>query len=241
MPSVEQHYADVLSEVYSWMFGGFEAGVAKNVEFFEQHHITPRGSATAIDLGAGCGFQSIPLARRGFSVTAVDLDRKLLDELIAHIGANAVSTVQDDLLNFDRYTEGRVELVVCMTDTVAHLRSKDEVQTLFKKVLAALEDRGRLILTFRDLSHELVELDRFLPVRSDDNTIFTCFLEYEPETVKVHDLVYRREGRQWRLYKSFYRKLRLSHEWVSDKLSAAGFHEMETSVDHGFVTVIASK
>ena len=35
----------------------------------------------AVDLGAGCGFQAIPLARLGFAVTAIDLDRKLLAEL----------------------------------------------------------------------------------------------------------------------------------------------------------------
>ena len=43
--------------------------------------ITPARSGRAVDLGAGCGFQSIPLARLGFAVTAIDIDRKLLDEL----------------------------------------------------------------------------------------------------------------------------------------------------------------
>lgn len=241
MPSVEQHYEQVLSEFYSWMFGDFDIGIEKNVAFFDRHDIRPRGSRVAIDLGAGCGFQSIPLAQRGFSVTAVDLNRKLLEELIAHLGAEAVNTVQDDLLNFDRYVEGKVELVVCMTDTILHLGSEEDVRSLFEKVLAALEDNGRFILTVRDLSDELTELDRFLLVRSDDNMIFTCFLEYEPGTVKVHDIVHRKEEGQWRLYKSFYRKLRLSYEWITDELSAAGFDEIEISLDHGLITTIASR
>ena len=34
MPSVKQHYEEVLSDVYSWMFGGFENGLKSNVDFF---------------------------------------------------------------------------------------------------------------------------------------------------------------------------------------------------------------
>ncbi len=40
--------------------------------------------------------------------------------------------------------------------------------------------------------YELTELDRFIPVKSDGSKIFTCFLEYEKETVKVHDIIYER-------------------------------------------------
>jgi hypothetical protein len=107
--------------------------------------------------------------------------------------------------------------------------------------MASLEENGRFIITFRDLSFELSELDRFIPVKSDDDTVFTCFLEYEPETVKVHDLVYRKKYGNWCLFKSYYRKLRLSKEWVDEQLSNVGFTRIESTVDKGFVTVIAVK
>ncbi|HLF09876.1 MAG TPA: methyltransferase domain-containing protein, partial [Gammaproteobacteria bacterium] len=178
MASVEQHYDQVLSEVYSWMAGGFDDAIARNAEFFAKHGIEPLGSGIAVDLGAGCGFQTIPLARLGFAVTAIDSAGKLLDELNEHAAALQIETVRDDLLNFDNYVHGDVELAVCMLDTIVHLESKQKVVTLFEKVLAALQDQGRFIVTFRDLSRELGELDRFIPVRNDDNTVFTCFLEY---------------------------------------------------------------
>lgn len=57
----------------------------------------------------------------------------------------------------------------------------------------ALEAGGRFVLTFRDLTFELKELDRFIPLRSGADAIFSCFLEYEAEHVKVHDLVYTRK------------------------------------------------
>ena len=193
-----------------------------------------------MDLGAGCGFQSIPLARLGFAVTAIDLDRKLLDELTEHAEELEIDTIQGDLTTFDEYVTEKIELAVCMVDTLLHLPSKGAVSALVAKVHTSLQDGGKLIVTFRDLSKELAELDRFIPVRSDDDTIFTCFLEYEPETVKVHDLVYRRENSGWVLRKSFYRKLRIAEQWLIDRLRDTGF-AVDASAASGVVTIIATK
>lgn len=241
MASVKDHYDQVLSDVYSWMFGGFSNGIEKNIEFFENHKISPSRSGVAIDLGAGCGFQSIPLAQSGFSVTAIDLDGKLLRELKDNSGPLEINIIQDDLINFGQYTKNKAELIVCMTDTLIHLESKERVISLFKKIEESLEDNGKLILTFRDLTSDMTGLDRFIPVRSDVNTIFTCFLEYEPETVKVHDIVYQRNQGEWKLNKSFYKKLRLSKDWVDKQLSNIGFYPIESKIENGLVTIIASK
>jgi SAM-dependent methyltransferase len=239
--NVEQHYDQVLSDVYSWMYGGYDAALERYGEFFSSRGITPARSGRAIDLGAGCGFQSIPLARLGFSVTAIDIDRKLLDELRGHAGDLDLAIVRADLLDFEGHVSGPVELAVCMVDTVVHLDSKAVVSELFKKVHRALEPGGRFVITYRDLSREALDLDRFIPVRADDSTILTCFLEYEPETVKVHDLVYRRVGGEWTFRKSFYRKLRLAQAWVEEELREAGFALAEKGVDRGFVTLIATR
>jgi len=222
MSTVKEHYENVLSEVYVWMFGGFDNALKKNADFFKIHKISPARSGLAIDLGAGCGFQSIPLAEAGFNVTAIDLDNKLLNVLENRSAKLPIKIVQGDLVDFDKHTKGNAELIVCMMDTLCHLESKDKVKPLFKKVIVSLEERGRLIVTFRDLSFELPELDRFIPVKSDDDTVFTCFLEYEPETVKVHDLVHRKKDGNWSLNKSYYRKLRLSKEWVEEQLTTIG-------------------
>ena len=241
MATVKEHYEDVLSDVYSWMFGGFESGLQRNTQFLEKHAISPKGSGVAIDLGAGCGFQSIPLAKAGYRVTAIDTDKKLLDQLQRHAEGLSIKPVQDDLLNFNSLISADVELIVCMTDTLVHLASKQHVKSLFDKALSSLENGGKFIVTLRDLTFELEGLDRFLPVRSDKNIIFTCFLEYEKETVKVHDILYKKQGSEWQLKKSFYRKLRLNKEWVVNQLSMSGFSAIYSEIENGFITVIATK
>jgi len=243
MSGVAMHYQTLLAEVYAWMFGGFEAGLRQNRALLDRLGLCrPKGSGHAVDLGAGCGFQTIPLAERGYKVIAIDSCERLLNELRAHAGTGPrICTAPGDLMEFECHLSGPVELVTCMTDTLLQLDSAEQVTMLFGRVLQALEEHGVLVLTFRDLTTELEGLDRFIPVRSDEGRLMQCFLEYEPGTVKVHDLLYRKEGGKWTLSKGFYRKLRLSREWVADQLLEAGFGRVESQVDHGWVTVIAEK
>jgi SAM-dependent methyltransferase len=241
MATVEEHYDRLLSDVYSWMYGGWDAALARYTEFFAARGMTPQKSRRAVDLGAGCGFQAIPLARLKFQVTAIDLDRKLLAELRKHAGDEKIETVCANLVDFRRHVQEPVELVVCMVDTLLHLDSQDTVERLFKDVFAALEPGGTFIATFRDFSVAAEDLDRFISVRNDERIIFTCFLEFEPTTVKVHDLVYRRVDGRWNFAKSFYRKLRLSTAWAVSTLRAVGFARVETELDHGLVVVTATK
>lgn len=241
MASVKEHYDILLSEVYTWLFGGFVEAKNRNAEFFESKNIIPRRSGVAIDHGAGSGFQNIPLAEIGFSVTAIDLNEVLLRELSSKAQGLKVNTVQDDIINFQDHSGSNVELIICMTDTITHLESKEKVISLFKKSFQSLEKDGKLILTFRDLTYELKDLDRFIPVKSDEDTIFTCFLEYEPETVKVHDIVYRRFKGKWELRKSFYRKIKLSKHRVEEQLTNMGFSLEEASIENGLITLIARR
>ena len=224
MVSVREHYENHLARYYAWICGGIETNLAQNRGFFEAHNIQPIGTGDAIDLGAGCGFQSIPLAECGFRVVAVDLSTRLLAQLKENAPQLPIETICDDLLNFSNYARGPIELVVCMGDTLTHLKVLQDVEALLVQTYAALVPEGRLILTFRNLSEALVGLDRFIPVRSNDKTIFTCFLEYEKSSVKVHDIVYEKKKDQWAMVKSVYRKLIISPEWIQNQLQHIGFN-----------------
>ena len=241
MATVRRHYEDVLAGFYSWLYGGHAAAIATNMEFFKRHGISPAGSALAVDLGAGSGFQSIPLALSGFKVTAIDYCHQLLRELSANDTTSSVITIRDDLTDFTRHVTGPVEIITCMTDTLLHLDSAAQVRDLANRVFNALEENGRFIVTFRDLTRELTGVDRILPVRSDANTIFTCFLEYQAELVNVHDVIYHNNGNGWQLFKSSYPKLRLSGEWVERCLSGAGLSIMKSDNSNGLITIIAQK
>jgi SAM-dependent methyltransferase len=248
MSTVSEHYERLLSKHYTWMFGtSFKERVDEQKSFLSRalEPLTNKPEAAlAVDLGCGPGFQTIALAQLGFSpVIAIDTSAELLDEVRSHANNLPVQTEKADLRDLPAMVPGgRATVIVCMGDTLTHLPGKSDVSTLFRAVFDTLHPGGMFVLTCRDLTTELRGTDRFIPVRSDDNTIMTCFLEFEnTESVAVHDLVYTRHDSGWSLNKSSYRKLRLGIDWLCKELGDAGLSVVSQDSSGRLLAVIAVK
>ena len=234
----KQHYENHLAEYYSWMFGDFESKLNESENFFLIHNIITFSNKTALDLGAGSGLQSIPLAKFGFNVIAVDFSKKILDELNSLKGDLNIKTIEADIMDFEKYSK-QAELIVCMGDTLTHLTSHDDVNSLLKNCFKLLALHGKIIISYRDLSSELTGGNRFIPVKSTDDLIFTCFLEYEKDSVNVHDIIHKKINGKWEQKVSSYKKLRLAQQQLIKYLELIGFKISYSDNLKGFVTIIA--
>ncbi len=238
--SVEDHYENLLARHYTWMHGDYDSKVREYRLLFEQAGILPRSGGKALDLGSGSGFQSVALADLGFEVLAVDTSVTLLQELRNRTQGRSIRSVSGDLRHQETYaTEGPFEVAVCMGDTLAHLRSYGEVETLWGDILGVLEGGGALVLEFRDATTELEGADRAFPLRMDDERIMATFLEYQADRVHVHDMVFERGPDGWTVHKSAYIKLRLGEEKVRGLLERTGFRIVSAEENRGFVMIIA--
>ena len=240
MSDVHVHYETLLAARYVWMHGDFEERARSESALLQTLGIDAGHGATALDLGCGPGYQSIALGRHGWRVTALDSSAQLLDELRRAAGALPIVTVHADLRECAQHVPAACELAVCMGDTLTHLASRDEVHALFRDLAAALAPGARAVLTWRTLDTELAGTDRFIPVRADADRIMTCFLEYAPESVRVHDVVHERDGGSWRMHTSSYTKLRLPLAWVAAALAAAGF-DIEIARPGAFTALVARR
>ena len=241
MATVREHYEEVLSQYYSRMFGEFDAKVAEQQALLERLGITARqGGDLAVDLGCGSGFQSIALARLGFRVLAIDFSHQLLAELNERARGLPVTALAGDIRDVGALAPTGVELVVCMGDTLSHLEREGDLERVFAGVAARLAVSGRFVLTFRDLSGQLHDLDRFIPLCSSDDLIMTCCLEYEPTRVKVHDLIWVRQPDGWHFRKGVYRKLRLARDAVVRQLENAAFTVERHEALAGMVTLVGT-
>ena len=205
---VKDHYNNHLGNFYAWMMGDFVEKQREQEAFFRENKIMPSPANVAIDLGAGHGLQSVSLARLGFSVHAVDFSEKLLHDLQQNKGDLSIEPIQDDLINFIKNFGGKAALIVCMGDTVTHLENLQQVELLIEEIANHLENQGKVIFSFRDLTAAIQHEARFIPVRSDENRILTCFLEYFSDHVLVHDILYEKQDGKWNQKIGAYPKLR---------------------------------
>lgn len=241
MADAAEHYRTHLAAVYAWMAGGVDAAIARGES--EIAAILPELSAgnSAVDLGAGFGMHSIPLGRRGCAVLAVDSSSLLLEQLTRQSTGLPVKAVVDDLLSFRRHRDSRADAVLCMGDTLTHLPDTASVLRLFALTAESLRPGGRFIATFRDYTPPLLGQARFIPVRSDADRIMTCFLEYAPGSVDVHDIIHERAGSDWQLRIGVYRKLRLAPGWVAAALQERGFSVRTEPGLAGMIRIVAVK
>lgn len=242
MNTVQFHYDEHLAPIYSWMFGSSEATIEQNRQLLHQLIIDETPQGLAVDLGAGSGFQSIPLAELGFSVIAVDLCAALLNELSDRAKNLPIRTIHDDILNFSKYTKEQPQIIVCMGDTLTHLESLNSVESLLSSLGNTLAKDGKFIVTFRDyVSVESHGTKHFIPVRSDESKILTCFLEYHETIVEVYDLLHQKRGYEWVLNVSSYRKLRIDKNWLCSQLEKVGLQVVNNEVINGMICIVAQK
>jgi 2-polyprenyl-3-methyl-5-hydroxy-6-metoxy-1,4-benzoquinol methylase len=238
---VKEHYDKHLGNFYSWMVGDFQGKQTEQQIFFQTHEIKSDGTSYAFDLGAGHGLQSVSLARLGFKVKAIDFNRQLLDELKTNCLSLPVEIIEDDILQFLANEKLMADVIVCMGDTLTHLETISQVERLINLASQRLISRGKLILSFRDLTAELTGAQRFIPVKHDDQRLLTCFLEYFSDHVMVHDILHEKLNHQWSQKVSAYPKLRVSADIVRVWLEKNNFEILFCENINRMVHIIASK
>lgn len=239
--NTKTHYDQHLAHFYGWMVGDFEQKAADQQAFFEKNGIIPESFGLAIDLGAGHGLQAIPLARLGYTVKAIDFSSHLLKELSQRKGDLDIETIEADITTTSWLGPLKPELIVCMGDTISHLESVEALETLTERLAGLLIREGKLVYSFRDYSEPLDDTRRFIPVKSDNNKIHTCLLEYFDDRVRVTDLLHERKNDGWEQKVSSYLKLRVTSAMVVNLVEAAGLTVVSEGVHQRMTYLIAQK
>lgn len=239
--NVKDHYENHLGNFYSWMLGDFNLRQEEQEVYFRKNNIVPQSGKIALDLGAGNGIQSVSLANLGFEVKALDFNSQLNLEMKQRSEGLNIDVISCDFTDEFVLAKFKPELVTCMGDTITHLESTEQISQLVTQVNKYSEVDVLFIVSFRDLTKELMDEQRFIPVKADDNRILTCFLEYFPDYVKVTDLLYENEAGKWKQKVSCYKKLRLGTDLLRNIFACNNFNLINLEIVKGMTYLIFQK
>lgn len=122
---------------------------AKMVKVAEEHLLPAREHAI-LDIGAGTGRNALPMAKKGYKVTALELTpefAKLIEEKAkAADVSSSVQVVQADILasSPDLFPQHNFSLIVC-SEVTPHFRSAAHLRLLFERSSTWLRPGGFLL------------------------------------------------------------------------------------------------
>jgi SAM-dependent methyltransferase len=150
-------FETIFDERYPELFGPLEGNAENEVDEIIDLLALQPGSAVE-DLGCGRGRHAIPLARRGFAVTGVDLSEKMLG--IARTRARkegvAVEWVREDMRVFRR--PGTFDLCLSLFTSFGYFND-EENQKVLDNVGMSLKEGGILLLDLRNAEKGLSRLE----------------------------------------------------------------------------------
>ena len=220
---VEEHYRSLLAARYTWMMGGLERCLNAARELLNSAGVLSSGPGVTLDLGCGPGFHAKALAESGKRVIAVDNSGDLLRELGEVCNGLDVVPVQAELSDLQSYAAyGPFATILCVGDTLTHLRSLYVVDELIDDLSRALLPGGVLVLEFREQPKDLSGQDAVLTLRAERDRIMQCILHFEPECVWITDVAHEWADGKWQVMKSSYPKLRLSAARIVARANAGG-------------------
>ncbi len=114
---------------------------------------------SVLELGCGGGRQTLEMSKRGFSVTAIDLNPACVDWTQRRLKRRDLPAcvVFGDMSDFQ--LAASVDLAHCLVNTFRHLTSEQSAQDHFKCVAAALKPTGIYVLGFHLLPPDAAEID----------------------------------------------------------------------------------
>jgi len=134
-----EHYAD--AALYDYEYRRRRADVS-----FYRELARRRGADRILELGAGSGRVTIPLARDGRSVVALDQSEAMLGRLRSRIArlpppaAERINPVTGDLRTFS--VAGRFPLAIAAFNVLEHLYTRGEVTACLQRIAAHLAPGG---------------------------------------------------------------------------------------------------
>lgn len=112
---------------------------------------------TLLDVACGTGGYSIELAQKGYAVTAVDLDSKMVDSLRNKtISSNLnINVLQGNMLELKGSINCSYDLAFCIGNSLVHLDGEKEIEAFLIEMKSLLVEGGSIVL-------QIINYDRVL-------------------------------------------------------------------------------
>jgi SAM-dependent methyltransferase len=143
------------------------------------------------------------LRRLGLDASGIDASPKMIQKARTNSVTCGVTVeyILGDYMNMSkRFSEG-FDLITCLGDTVAHVKSGQDLRKLFQEVYKSLNPGGLFVIQARNYDFILKHGARFTPPTGSRNgteeTLFFRLLDFNPKTLNLSIAKFRWHENRW--------------------------------------------
>ncbi len=185
-----------------------------------------------LDIACGTGGYACALAAMGHTVTGIDLDSGMIERAKAKCRENT-TFFTSDMLSFDTATGSRTfDRIYCVGNSLPHLHSREEIQSLCHKAKTAIRKNGSFLLQTVNFRRVLDGHMDALPVIENREAGIRFQRSYEPGEIPgtvTFNGTLSLDGDSWHDHVTL---LALEQDELSDILQKAGFTSLEYFGDY---------
>jgi len=222
-------FYDVLATNYSEIFP-----IDENRIKFITSYATKSGESI-MDVGCATGDLAIELAKKQFSVTAIDLNRKMISiaKNKAALFKLAIDFQTEDMLHIKKLGSEQFPLILCFGNTLPHLKSSKEIESFFKISHLILSLQGKLLIQILNYDKILAEKKVHFPVISTHNVVLTR--EYKKiERQRIDFFIRLKEKHPKKEFLESIVLFPITKNRIEALVYKSGFSEVECFSDYNF-------
>jgi SAM-dependent methyltransferase len=227
-------FYDGLAATYDALFPDWWAAAQHHGEIVDA---VIRGAGTApparlLDCAAGIGTQALPLATRGYDLTATDISAEAVARARSEAETRDITLHIDvaDMRTLDRVVTGPFDVVIACDNAIPHLLDDDDLDRALGAIAAVLAPNALFVASIRDYDALRAAPPLGLPGvtydRDDGLEITGQAWEWSPdlERIRIHLYFLREQGSGWHadVHTTWYRAL--TRAAFTAALERARFH-----------------
>ena len=149
-------------------------------------HFIEQNNGKLLDIGCSTGKMDKDIISDFSHISAIDLDKAMIEYAKQYYHDPMIDFYAMNMLNIgDKFTKNSFNIITCFGNTLVHLNTLSEIQSLLTQIFNLLKNDGSFLCQIINYDRILENEITFLPTIENENLKFTRNYKYQKNRHKI--------------------------------------------------------